>query len=460
MKSNRVHTFKCTFSVLSIMCCILLLALTVSGEVRAYTASATANRVVVSQAESTLPANDTENNISNNTTSPTKDTASPANDTKSSPGNTTTSSSAITSGGSVDVVTPPAVDIEDKVKTITITAVGDIMTHKDNLNAAYNSKTKTYDFSDCFKYIAPELKNSDLVIGNFETVTAGLKAVYSSYPSFNTPDELLKALASSGFDVLSTANNHCLDRGVAGLTRTIQQIQENGMTNVGSSIDGKNKYVTKEINGIKVSILAYTYAFNSNDSKLSQKTKEQYLSPINEAQIKKDIQSVRSQGTDAVIVIMHWGNEYQRQPSTYQTTLAKKIFQWGGDIILGSHPHVVQKSEIMKVNGENKYVIYSMGNIVSGYRRTDTAKRPNKIYTEDGVIVKLTIEKDANNKVAIKAVNHIPTWLDKYYVSGKPVFSILPIPSNDFKAGYINTSNALKVKQSYKNTMDLMYNFK
>ena len=448
MRNNRVHTFKCTFLVLSIMCCILLLAITVSGEVSAFTDSSTQSKVVVTEAQPSAPASDTANN-----------TANSANNTANS-ANNTTSSSAITTGSSVEIVSPPAIDTKPEVRTISIAAVGDIMSHKDNLTAAYNPKTKTYDFIDCFQYIAPELKNSDLVIGNFETVTAGLKEVYSSYPSFNTPDEILKALASSGFDVLSTANNHCLDRGVAGLTRTIKLIQENGMINVGSSIDGKNKYVTKEINGIKVSILSYTYAFNSNDSKLSSKTKEQYLSPINEAQIKKDIQSVRSQGTDAVIVVMHWGNEYQRQPSTYQTSLAKKIFEWGGDIILGSHPHVVQKSEIMKVNGQNKYVIYSMGNIVSGYRRTDTGKRPNKIYTEDGVIVKLTIEKDTNNKVSIKTVNHIPTWLDKYYVDGKPVFRILPIPSSDFKAEYVNSGNASKVKQSYINTMDLMHNFK
>ena len=452
MRNNRVHTFKCTFLVLSIMCCILLLAITVSGEVSAYTDSSTQSKIVLTQAQPSVPASDTASS-----------TAASASDTANNPANSensTTSNSAITTGSSVEIVSPPAIDTKPEVRTISIAAVGDIMSHKDNLTAAYNPKTKTYDFSDCFQYIAPELKNSDLVIGNFETVTAGLKEVYSSYPSFNTPDEILKAIASSGFDVLSTANNHCLDRGVAGLARTIKLIQENGMINVGSSIDGKNKYVTKEINGIKVSILSYTYAFNSNDSKLSKKNIEQYLSPINEAQIKKDIQSVRSQGTDAVIVIMHWGNEYQRQPSTYQTALAKKIFEWGGDIILGSHPHVVQKSEIMKVNGQNKYVIYSMGNIVSGYRRTDTGKRPNKIYTEDGVIVKLTIEKDTNNKVSIKTVNHIPTWLDKYYVNGKPVFRILPIPSSDFKAEYINSGNASKVKQSYINTMDLMHNFK
>jgi poly-gamma-glutamate synthesis protein (capsule biosynthesis protein) len=340
--------------------------------------------------------------------------------------------------------------------SVTISAVGDLMAHQSNLNNAYNPKTNTYDFSGFLEYIKPYISQSDLAIGNFETVTAGLKQGYTSFPKFNTPDAIFPALSDAGFDVLSTANNHCLDRGVSGLTRTITKMQESKMVNVGTSIDGNNKYITKEINGIKISILSYSYSFNGQDSKLTAAQKAKHLSTIDEAQIKSDIIAVRQKGTDAVIVVLHWGTEYQREPNKYQTNLTAKIFNWGGDVILGSHPHVVQKSEIVKIAGKDKFVIYSMGNFISGYRRTDKANRPNKIYTEDGVVVQLKLEKDPNGGVIIKHLDYTPTWIDKYYTNNRPIFKIIPIPDPNPEGPYITDYNKNFIKQSYKNTMSIM----
>lgn len=340
--------------------------------------------------------------------------------------------------------------------SITISAVGDLMAHQGNLNCAYNARTSTYDFSGFLEHVKPYLTSSDLTIGNFETVTAGPASGYSSYPMFNTPDTMLTALASAGFDILSTANNHCLDRGLEGLVRTIKKINENKMINVGCSVDGKNKYIIKEIKNIKIGILSYSSAFNGNDKKLSLRQKSTHLSPINEAQIKSDIKAVKTKGTDAVILVMHWGNEYKREPDAGQTALTNKLLSWGADIILGSHPHVIQKSEIKKVNGKNKFVIYSMGNFISGYRRTDKAKRPNKIYTEDGVIVNLSIEKDPKGGILIKKADYIPTWVDKSYTGGKPVFKIIPIPDSTPTGKYITKQNREFIKQSYKNTMSIL----
>ncbi len=341
-------------------------------------------------------------------------------------------------------------------QSITISAVGDIMLHQGNLNSAYDSTNKKYDFTGFFEYVKPYLSSSDLTIANFETVTAGAGIKYRSFPLFNSPDSILPALAGSGVDILSTANNHCLDWGVNGLTRTIQKIREYKMVNIGSSVNGKDKHVIRDVKGIKVAILSYSQFFNGHEAKLNNSDKAKYLSILNESKIQSDIKEVKAKGVDAVITVLHWGNEYIRTPSTYQTNLSKKILTWGADIILGSHPHVVQKSEIVKVNGKNKFVIYSMGNFISGYRRTDKANRINKIFTEDGVITTLKLEKDPKGGINIKAVNYVPTWVDMYSSKSKPVYKILPIPSPDVKAPYINSRNKANAKQSYNNTMSLM----
>ncbi len=460
MKTNK-RIFRHTFIVLSIMCFLLILVTyiihdSINSNSKIFYSSPNEHVKSDTANKESSPTN-TVNNAATKLAVATSTVVSSSDISSSISSKETTTDDNITK--QPQKVQPP----QEKAvlaPSITISAVGDIMAHQSNLNNAYNPKTKTYDFSGFLEYVSPYLSKSDLTIGNFETVTAGPSSGYTSFPRFNTPDAIITALSNVGFDVLSTANNHCLDRGVNGLTRTIKKISENKMINVGSSIDGKNKYITKVINGIKVSILSYSYAFNGNEASLTSKQKSNYLSPINETQIKKDIAAVKAQGTDAVIVVIHWGTEYQRTPNTSQTSLSRKMLTWGADIILGSHPHVIQKSEIVKMNGKNKFVIYSMGNFVSGYRRTDKAKRPNKIYTEDGVIVQLKLEKDPKGGVILRNADYIPTWIDKSYVNNRPVFKILPIPDTNINEAYITNKNREFVKQSYKNTMSIMAKFK
>ncbi len=449
----KLRLFKHTFMILSILCCLLLgstsiiYALTGSssnGKASQTSAPVTASEPSVSTASASVQPEQTGK--SGNSAGESSGEA-PGNQ----PSEPTVQNDASDSKTGPEQTAPPV--------SITISAVGDIMAHQGNLNNAYSPKTGKYDFTGFLEYVKPYLEKSDLTIANLETVTAGPATGYTTYPSFNTPDAILTALSGAGFDLLSTANNHSLDRGISGLTRTIEKITQNKMINVGSSTNGKNKYITKDINGIKVSILSYSAFYNGNDKKLTAAQKATYLSPLNEAQIRKDINAVKAAGSDAVIVFLHWGTEYQREPAASQTALSKKILSWGADIILGSHPHVIQKSEITKVDGKDKFVIYSMGNFISGYRRIDKSDRPNKIYTEDGVIVNLQIEKDSKGTI-LKNVDYVPTWVDKYYVNNRPVFKIIPIPTPDISGSYVTDYNRPFIKQSYKNTMSIMSKMK
>lgn len=451
---TKLRLFKNTFIILSVMCCLLLGSTSIIYALSGANASNGIPTATVSYPSAAEP----ESAVS--TASGAASPGQAAGQSNSSAETTPADTSQEPAQPEGESAAPSEPEKAAPPVSITISAVGDIMMHQGNLNNAYSHKTGTYDFTGFLEYVKPYLTKSDLTIANFETVTAGPATSYSSYPTFNTPDAILPALSGAGFDILSTANNHSLDRGINGLTRTIEKITQNKMINVGSSINGKNKYITKDIKGIKLSILAYSAFYNGNDKKLTGAQKAQYLSPLNEAQIQKDISEVKAAGSDAIIVILHWGDEYQREPSANQTAFAKKILSWGADIILGSHPHVIQKSEIINSDNKDKFVIYSLGNFISGYRRIDKANRPNKIFTEDGVIVNLELEKAPDKGTIIKNVNYVPTWVDKYYVNNRPVFKIIPIPSPDISGVYVTDYNRPFIKQSYKNTTSVLAKMK
>lgn len=346
--------------------------------------------------------------------------------------------------------TPPNIEI-------TIAATGDIMFHSPQIKGAYNPETKEYDFNYSFEYVKKYIESVDLAIGNFETVTAGEGYKYQGYPTFNTPKSAITALKNAGFDVLSTANNHSLDKGKAGLINTIDNIKEHGLINVGTYKEPTEDILIQDINGIKAAILSYTYGCNGLEVLLTPEELSYMVNIIDEERIKSDIEKADLAQVDTTIVVIHWGNEYQREPSSYQVELANKMIEWGADIILGSHPHVIQRSELREYNGENKFIIYSMGNFISNQRR-ETLSIGNRKYTEDGIIVKLTLEKDFSlGKTVIKDVDYIPTWVYRYSESGVQKHVILPTSE------YIEEENdkfskevLSRLKESYNNTIELM----
>ncbi|MDD2446646.1 MAG: CapA family protein [Tissierellia bacterium] len=309
------------------------------------------------------------------------------------------------------------ITLETQKDRITILAAGDIMFHMPQVNGAKIGDT--YDFSNSFKNVKEHIKNSDLALVNFETVVAGNEKGFSGFPRFNSPTETVKALKDAGFDVLSTANNHSMDQGVNGLISTIDTINNNGLENIGTYKDENRSGLIKEVNNIKIGLLSYTYGINGLDSLLPS-DKSYMVNLIDEELIQNDIDELNDK-VDLTIVFIHWGNEYQKQPSNYQVDLGNKLIEWGADIILGSHSHVIQKAAVVNYEGEDKYIIYSMGNFLSNQRKNNTDNH----YTEDGVMVLLNIEKE--EKAIIKDIEYIPTWVNRYLVGNSFAHEILPV---------------------------------
>jgi poly-gamma-glutamate synthesis protein (capsule biosynthesis protein) len=344
---------------------------------------------------------------------------------------------------------------EPKKSNIKILAVGDIMFHSPQFKAAYNKKEGNYDFTPSFKYIKNYVQKSDLSLANFETVTAGKEIGFHGFPRFNTPKESLLAIKDAGFNILSTANNHSLDQGKGGLIKTIDSIEEHGMKNIGTYKEPSSRILIEEIEGIKMAFLCYTYGMNGMDATLTSEELGYMINKIDEDKIKEDIKKSKELDSDIIIVFIHWGNEYQREPSEYQIDLGKKMIDWGANIILGSHPHVIQRSETVHKDGKDNFIIYSMGNFLSNQRRENVDNK----YTEDGVMVQIEIEKDfIKQDTKIKKIYYIPTWIHRYKDEKGLNYEILPI--KDVLEGniVIKEINQIKsrIKESYKDTIDKM----
>ena len=326
------------------------------------------------------------------------------------------------------------------------------MCHDTNYRDAYNSETKTYDFSHVFSNIADKLSSADLTIGNLETTFAGSDRGYSGYPTFNTPDALAANLKNLGFDVLSTANNHSLDKGFSGLTRTIEVLDENGISHMGTytSEESRNEILVKDVNGIKIAFLAYTYGTNGIPVPSG---KDFCVNLINKDQIKADLEKAKSLDVDLISVNMHWGNEYRLKSTTEQEELADFLFENGVDIILGSHPHVLEPMErrtITLEDGTEKdgFLIYSLGNFVSGQ---------TKQYTNHSIILNLKITKHGDDgKITIDDITYTPIYVDNRGSSADERFKILDIKQEiaSYDAGDANISKSLynKLKSALETT--------
>lgn len=340
---------------------------------------------------------------------------------------------------------------EPIVSTATILAAGDVMFHKPQIIGAYDSKSGTYDFNDCFQYVKKYIEKADLSLVNFETVTAGSDRGFHGYPNFNSPVESLEALKNSGFDILSTANNHSLDQGKVGLVNTIEALKKYGFKNIGTYNEPGDKILIEKINDINIGLLSYTYGCNGMEYTLTEEELNNMINLIDEERIKTDIEKAVEMGSDLVVVFIHWGNEYQREPSEEQLELGRKMVEWGANIVFGSHPHVIQKSEIIEHNGKDNFIIYSLGNFISNQRRETI----NNKYTEDGIMVTVEVEKDfSKDETIIKNITYTPTWVYKYSKDGVAKYEIIPIDESNMEQ--IDDAIHGKVKESYENTMSLM----
>jgi len=330
------------------------------------------------------------------------------------------------------------------------------------IKGGYDESTDTYDFNPFFEEIKPFIEEADIAFGNFEGTTAGLDNgnVYKAWPVFNVPDETLDAIKNAGFDVLSTINNHSIDMGKQGIIRTIHQINQRDMLHIGTRTSPEEKRVLiLEEKDIKVAVIAYTYGCNGLEQYLTEDELGYMVNIIDEKKIKEDIEYSKENNADVIIAFMHWGGEYQRDPSAVQRNLADMMLNNGVDIILGSHPHVVQDSKTLEIDNEKKFIAYSMGNFISNQRyETLVHEYPNvnTYFTEDGVLINLEIEKDMEtNKTRLKGIEYIPTWVNRIKLNDKYDYDVLPI-----KYYLENNSVSEKLKtrmnNSYQNTMDKM----
>lgn len=354
-----------------------------------------------------------------------------------------------------DIPTPeePVPVPEDTV--VTVMAAGDIMFHYPQVVSA-KAEDGGYDFSSPFEYIKDRVQGVDLAIANLETVIAGEGETPKGYPRFRSPREVLDGIKEAGFDILVTANNHSADRGRDGIIRTIEELENRQLEYIGTSRGEKRDYIIKEVKGIKIGILSYTFGLNGLESLLTPEELQNMVNLIDAERISTSISEARMNGAEVIIVYLHWGHEYHRDASDEQRSLAAFLSENGADLILGSHPHVVQEMDSINVKGKDIPVVYSMGNLLSNQRYETMGVS----YTEDGLLVSIRIVKKWDTgEVLIEPLVPVPTWVYRWSKgSGKYGYRVIPV--EDVLSGKLelelSPETTLRIQKSLGDTMNTL----
>ena len=307
---------------------------------------------------------------------------------------------------------------------VKMSVTGDLMCHEWQLEFAKQADG-THDFTRSFEYVADYLSDADWTVGNLETTFGGTARAYTGYPMFSSPNAYGEALKAAGFDFLSTANNHTNDRWEAGILRTIEVLDSLGIEHTGSfaSQEARDEIYITEVNGISFAFISYTYGTNG----LPLTDGKPYLCNLMEdgAQLAEDIRRARALEPDFVIVMPHMGNEYELAPRQIFIDWADLMFDAGADIILASHPHVLQPASFERREDENGvmrdcFIIYSLGNFISSQR--DTPR-------EAGLIMNLYFKKEFEQKAVLESVGFIPTWVK--FRTAQSVYDITVLSVHD-----------------------------
>lgn len=340
----------------------------------------------------------------------------------------------------------------DSTITLHLGFVGDLMCHQPIYESA-RVKPDSFDFAPMFSYVLDHLSAPDVMIGNLETVCAGKERTYSGYPRFNTPDSYIDALKNSSFDFLVTGNNHSMDRGEFGVLKTLEKLRSLGISSAGtySGKPDRDSVRIIETNGIKSAILNYTYGTNGI---LLPRGKSYLVNIIDTALIRRDIDSAIRKAPDLLVVVFHFGTEYKREPDDYQKRIVDFTIRAGADIIIGSHPHVIQRMERFVTNNgriDTGFVAYSLGNFLSNQRWR---------YSDAGVILNIKLEKNRfTDRIKISEIHPVPVWVYTGHYEGKRRYYILPATDSPDTLNYpfLSAPDRQNIKQAYEDTYQILY---
>ncbi len=301
--------------------------------------------------------------------------------------------------------------------TVEMLFAGDAMQHQAQLDQAKSaSDGKGYDYSVCFDLLAPEITDADYAVVNLE-VPLGGPGTYSGYPCFSAPDSYAAALRDAGFDMMLTANNHCLDRSDRGARRTLAALDSLGLDHIGTYHDAAQRDslvpFIKDIKGIRFGFLNYTYGTNGIEPKAGAE-----VALIDRNKIAQEIQATRDAGAEILVVAVHWGVEYVLLENAMQRDLADFLVGQGVDMIIGGHPHVIQPMKIVRNEKENKdvLVVYSLGNLISNMKTVDT---------RGGALVRARVVRGTDGKARFSDADY-DTFFSAKPTGKKDNFRVIP----------------------------------
>ncbi|GHV58917.1 capsular polysaccharide biosynthesis protein [Bacteroidia bacterium] len=324
-----------------------------------------------------------------------------------------------------------------KAQQVTLLFAGDAMQHQAQLDNA--CREGSYDYSTYFQHLTEAVSCADIAVVNLETTLGGKP--YKGYPMFSSPDEYAIALKDAGFDVFLNANNHILDRFSRGLHRTLDVLDSLNVKHTGvfRNLEEREKTypLLMEANDIRIAFLNYTYG--TNGMKPAFPDIVNYINPLH---IRQDIQRAKFLKADIIIANMHWGTEYQLRQSWEQEKTARFLIEEGVDIVMGSHPHVVQPAQVItdSTGRISNVIVYSLGNFVSGM---------TAVNTDGGQLIRIVLEKQPE-KPRIVSCHYILVYVDRKQNENKTDYSVVPVLPE------ANTANSMKMQRFAGNARDVL----
>ena len=377
----------------------------------------------------------------------------------------------VTTETPTEAPTEPPITLES---TFTLSTTGDILMHPAVIYSAICT-SEGYDYGNIFSYFADYVSRADYAVANLETTLASTDNGYEymGYPLFNCPDDIIPSMKKAGFDMILTANNHSYDTRGIGLRRTPKVIADYELKYLGTKqVEDEPNYYVVERNGIRLGMCCYTYETNltpetkapngitmkAEDAPLLNSFDYANLNLFYD-EMRENIKQMKDAGADAIVLFIHWGNEYKIKQNATQSAMAQALCDLGVDVIIGGHPHVVQPVELLTstTDADHKTVcIYSVGNAVSNQRIMHMDLKTG--HTEDGMLFSVTFNRYSDGTVILQSADVLPTWVDLRY-EPETAYAILPLDKQieDWKTQFDLTDDTLaQANAAYDRTMAIV----